>query len=256
MRDARDKKQKQPAEQRSPEQQKSSEQISLEQRLHDARLEAVVDFIPGIVHDLNNLLTTAVGNLQFYHLSRAEEDYRTLLEGLKKMMEMNEMLLAYSRGDKIEPRVHDLDHICGTVVRFTKNSLLHEGINLTLSYDEHPKLVYVNDTQLMQVYFNLIKNASEAIKGQGMIRITNRRRDDEIISTISDTGAGIPPEEISQIFTEGYTTKEEGNGIGLSSCKRIVEGYGGRIKVHSTAGIGTSFTICLPAHEEKEYGKS
>jgi two-component system NtrC family sensor kinase len=102
--------------------------------------------------------------------------------------------------------------------------------------------------ELNQVFMNLLVNASHAIKQNGEIRIVTARRDEQVVVEISDTGCGIPPENLSRIFETFFTTKEvgKGTGLGLSISSEIVKKHRGRIEVESTVGVGTTFRIWLP----------
>jgi len=95
---------------------------------------------------------------------------------------------------------------------------------------------------------NMMVNASQAIEGQGEIRIKTWEQDEHVRIAISDTGKGIPPELQAKVFDPGFTTKRAGlgTGLGLSICYKIAENHGGRIEVQSEVGRGTTFTIVLP----------
>ena len=106
--------------------------------------------------------------------------------------------------------------------------------------------------ELNQVFMNLLVNASHAIKQNGEIRISTARRDEHVLIEISDSGCGIPPENLGRIFETFFTTKEvgKGTGLGLSISSEIVKKHQGRIEVESTVGIGTTFRIWLPIGQE------
>jgi signal transduction histidine kinase len=106
--------------------------------------------------------------------------------------------------------------------------------------------------ELNQVFMNLLVNASHAIKQNGEIRISTARRDEHVLIEISDSGCGIPPENLGRIFETFFTTKEvgKGTGLGLSISSEIVKKHQGRIEVESTVGVGTTFRIWLPIGQE------
>ena len=95
---------------------------------------------------------------------------------------------------------------------------------------------------------NILVNASQAIEGQGEIRIRTWEQDGTVRIAFSDNGKGIPPEILPKVFDPGFTTKKAGlgTGLGLSICYRIIQDHGGRIEVESEVGRGTTFTIILP----------
>jgi two-component system NtrC family sensor kinase len=100
----------------------------------------------------------------------------------------------------------------------------------------------------------MLVNSSQAIEGEGEIRIRTWEEGETVRIAISDSGKGIPPELQSKVFEPGFTTKKAGlgTGLGLSICLRIVQDHGGRIELESEVGRGTTFTIVLPIQEAAE----
>lgn len=112
--------------------------------------------------------------------------------------------------------------------------------------------VSVDATSLRRVFDNLIKNAVEASPGEGTVTITVSQKDHEVEVTVADTGTGMPPEVLKEIFRPFYTTKPTGTGLGLSICKRIMELHDGTITVKSRVGDGSVFTVRLPMSTEAQ----
>ena len=113
--------------------------------------------------------------------------------------------------------------------------------------------LYGYPQQLNQVFMNLLINAAHAIENPGEITVRSWAQDDLLYVSISDTGQGIAPEVLPKIFEPFFTTKEvgQGTGLGLSITYDIVRKHGGEITVESEVGAGTTFTIRLPAGQEK-----
>ena len=139
---------------------------------------------------------------------------------------------------------------------------IHEGLDITLTmidheiknkisvnkeYGEIPEINCYPD-QLNQVFINVLMNAVQAIEKEGQITIKTYQANNNVIIEISDTGHGIPPENIDKIFNPGFTTRGVGvgTGLGLSICFNIIQKHQGQIKVESEVGKGTTFTIILP----------
>jgi signal transduction histidine kinase len=139
---------------------------------------------------------------------------------------------------------------------------IHEGIDSSLilvyhqiknriqvvkDYGELPEIECFPN-RLNQVFMNLLVNAGQAIPDKGVLTIKTYRDGDDIKVAISDTGIGIPPENLEKIFEPGFTTKGVGvgTGLGLSICGKIIQDHRGRIAVESEVGKGTTFTITLP----------
>ena len=110
--------------------------------------------------------------------------------------------------------------------------------------------IEADETQLKQVFMNLIRNALDAMPEGGCIELDIMREETQVIIQISDSGVGIPPENLERLFTLGFTTKPEGYGIGLFSIKTIINKHGGTIKTTSPPGSGATFTVTLPLRQK------
>jgi signal transduction histidine kinase len=108
-----------------------------------------------------------------------------------------------------------------------------------------------DSTQLQQVLVNLLKNAMQAMTTGGTLTLQTGETSDDVWVSVSDTGGGIPQEQINRIFEPFYTTKKKGTGLGLMIVQRIVRAHNGRIELESNVGRGTTFRIWLPLHERK-----
>jgi len=106
-------------------------------------------------------------------------------------------------------------------------------------------------TQLQQAFYNVVRNAVQAMRSGGILRVQTAADDAQISISFTDTGPGIPADRIGRIFEPYYTTKETGSGLGLMIVQRIVREHGGAIEVESHAGRGTTFRIKLPVHEKR-----
>jgi signal transduction histidine kinase len=104
---------------------------------------------------------------------------------------------------------------------------------------------------MQQVLVNLVKNAMHAMTRGGTLTLQTGEGADGVWVSVSDTGGGIPPEQINRIFEPFYTTKKRGTGLGLMIVQRIVRAHGGRIELESHVGRGTTFRIRLPLHERR-----
>ena len=109
----------------------------------------------------------------------------------------------------------------------------------------------IDPTQLQQVLVNLVKNAMHAMTRGGTLTLQTGESADGVWVSITDTGGGIPQEQINRIFEPFYTTKKSGTGLGLMIVQRIVRAHGGRIELESHVGRGTTFRVRLPLHERR-----
>jgi two-component system, sporulation sensor kinase E len=130
-------------------------------------------------------------------------------------------------------------------------------INKMIAYTDHSNNTYVliDPTQIKQALINLIQNALEAVSTEGEVHVsTYLGQEEDILSImIEDNGIGMKEEEMKQLLTPFFTTKENGIGLGLPICYRIIENHGGRLTYTSQEGEGTKFTVILPiatTHEQ------
>jgi signal transduction histidine kinase len=107
--------------------------------------------------------------------------------------------------------------------------------------------IQARGAELREALINLVLNAVDAMPQGGAITLETRHEGDWVVLSVSDTGTGIPPEVRRRIFEPFFTTKESGTGLGLSIVSGIISSYGGTIGVDSDCGVGTTFTIRLPA---------
>ncbi|WP_447984975.1 ATP-binding protein [Nitrospira sp. Nam74] len=188
---------------------------------------------------------------------KAKEEFEEILDELPSLLQESQ-----DGAERIRAIVLNLKEFSHTGEGAQKHANLNRCLQSTLKivsyelkykakvieqYGDIPEILCYPQ-ELNQVFMNLLVNASHAIKQNGEIRIVTARRDEQIMVEISDTGCGIPPENISRIFETFFTTKEvgKGTGLGLSISSEIVKKHQGRIEVQSTVGVGTTFRIWLP----------
>jgi signal transduction histidine kinase len=116
--------------------------------------------------------------------------------------------------------------------------------------DDLPTILGDSD-QIKQVFFNLIKNAMEAMQPNGSLRIIARRDDDYVYLQFVDTGSGISEEDLSKVFQAYYTTKKGGHGLGMMIVERIMRAHGGHINIESRKGAGTAITLQFPQQHRR-----
>jgi PAS domain S-box-containing protein len=109
----------------------------------------------------------------------------------------------------------------------------------------------IDPTQIQQVLVNLVKNAAQAMTTGGTLTLQTGENSDGVWVSVTDTGGGIPQEQLNRIFEPFYTTKKKGTGLGLMIVQRIIRAHNGRIELESNVGKGTTFRVWLPLHERK-----
>jgi signal transduction histidine kinase len=118
--------------------------------------------------------------------------------------------------------------------------------------DDRPCIVSGDPTQLRQVFTNLVKNALEAMKGEGTLSVTVAQSAGPVVVRFDDEGPGIPPDKVARVFEPFYTTREDGVGMGLAVSLRIITAHDGTIQAGSREGGGTTITVRLPSASQKE----
>ncbi|OGQ98576.1 MAG: hypothetical protein A2505_01890 [Deltaproteobacteria bacterium RIFOXYD12_FULL_55_16] len=173
------------------------------------------------------------------------------LDGVERVRKIVQNLKSFSRIDQSDYSLADINHCLDDTLNIIWNELKYK-CTVKKDYGDLPQ-TKCYPQQLNQVFMNLLVNAAQAIEGQGEIVITTRASETEITISISDSGGGIPQENLNRIFEPFFTTKEvgKGTGLGLSITYDIVtKKHGGRIEVASEPGKGTTFTVILPVITE------
>lgn len=174
-------------------------------------------------------------------ISMASERIKTIIQSLKN----------FARLDEAEFSEADLHEGMDNTLTLLQHDLKNR-VKVVKKYGRIPKL-YCNPGQINQVFMNIIRNASQAIKDCGTITIRTEKTDDNLIIRIADDGAGIKKESLERIFDPGFTTREGrvGMGLGLSISYNIVKNHGGEIVVKSQEDEGTEFIIKLPIRKRR-----
>lgn len=252
-----------------------TEKKRLEAQLFRAqRLESIGTLASGIAHDLNNILTPILAGAQLLPMKFPDVDERTrhLLEILevnaKRGADLVKQVLSFARGVEGKRINLQIRHLIVEVSKVLKETF-PKSIQVTTDLSKDLWVVSGDGTQIHQVLMNLCVNARDAMPNGGSLCICakNLYIDENyarmnleakvgpyIVITVTDTGLGIPEENLDRIFEPFFTTKEvgQGTGLGLSTVLGIIKSHGGFITVHSEKGVGTSFEVYLPAVEGVE----
>lgn len=209
--------------------------------------------VTGIAHEINNPLGGMQNCVRTLYLEGYDENvrrrYLPLLEkGLKRVDSVIRNLLDFAKEPQFNFSEHNLDEIILETLKLVEYKINENNLELKLDLNAG-KLQYILDlNHLQQVFLNIIINAIQAMPLDGILSIKSEERLDSLFIIISDTGMGIPEENLSKIFDPFFTTKDVGigTGLGLSVSYSIIKGLGGRIEVQSEVNKGTIFTIVIP----------
>lgn len=253
---------------------------SLEMQVAQAqKMESFGQLVGMVAHDFNNLLTAVVGycDLLLRRHGIGDPSFVDLIElknNVTTAIGVARQLLTISRRQPLNPKVIDATEA------FTENDhliarILGEKIRLVENYGQDLGYIRVDTVQLSQVLLNLAINARDAMNGEGTLTLAAHieslskpyhygadiiKPGDFVVISVSDTGCGIPPENLERIFEPFFSTKKNilnsGTGLGLAMVDSIVRQMGGFMKVHSEVGKGTTFEIYLPSYDNSENVKT
>ena len=144
-----------------------------------------------------------------------------------------------------------LNDVVEKTLGLLRPELDNRGLNISTKLARRISAAPLDATQMQQVLVNLIKNAMQAMTKGGSLTLQTGENDDGVWVSVTDSGGGIPQEQINRIFEPFYTTKKKGSGLGLMIVQRIVRSHNGRIELESHVGRGSTFRIWLPLHERK-----
>ena len=151
----------------------------------------------------------------------------------------------------LQMKLASLNEVVEKTLELLRPEIENRGVAVKTKLARHLTATPVDATQLQQVLVNLVKNAVQAMTTGGTLTLQTGENSDGVWVSVTDTGGGIPQEQINRIFEPFYTTKKKGSGLGLMIVQRIVRAHNGRIELDSNVGRGTTFRVWLPLHERK-----
>jgi PAS domain S-box-containing protein len=240
------------------------------QLMFSDRMASIGSLAAGVAHEINNPLTATVASLEFAvervtalaqqngsaELSELLELLQDANAGVQRVRTIVRDLKIFSRAEEDNRGPVDVQRVLDSSLRMAWNEIRHRA-QLVREYDAVPP-VEANESRLGQVFLNLIVNAVQCLpdgyadKNQICVR-TYLDSAGRVVAEVEDTGPGIPPEVLARLFTPFFTTKPRGvgTGLGLSICQRIVSSFGGEMRVRSSVGQGTCFSVVLLATQAR-----
>jgi len=225
------------------------------------KLAAIGEVAAHVAHEIRNPLVTIGGFARRIQRGCAPDDPGTrsvdiiigevarLEKILANVMDFSKPSAPWKRPTKINQIVEN------TCVLLTEEL---ESRSIGLTQELHPELplLMVDAEQIKQALLNILKNAMESIDTDGRITVATRPGDDRVRIDVADTGKGIPEEMIPSLFDPFFTMRPDGTGLGLAVTRKIIVDHGGDVEVRSRLGIGTTFTVSLPAQAARPAGGS
>jgi PAS domain S-box-containing protein len=207
-------------------------------------MEGANKLVSMVRHDLRGPLQTIqnAAYLMSRKLMGAEEFTKKINDSVVYAVRILDDLKVMMGPQELKKEKVDLNNL---LKQSLADAILTPGIKVEVEYSD-PVFAEVDSYKIRRVMDNLVKNAVEAMKDGGILRVNILESEGLAIINVGDTGLGIPLDVASKLFTPFYTTKQTGTGLGLAICKQVVEAHNGRIEFESLVGRGTVFKVTLP----------
>ncbi len=246
------------------------ENLALTDR-EDLQFDSLLYLIGSIAHEIKNPLSGIRGAAQILGRSARDAEAQECVDLLLRETDrLNAVLNSYLTMTR-RPVFHDVNihEVIEHALKVTEFPLKGKTVRITKSYDPSLPNIRGDESKLLQVFINLLKNALEAVEGARKkevsvsTRLSNEymviyegteadrkppkgKKQRWVVVTVQDSGKGIPRDEMKRVFLPFYTMKAGGSGLGLALSKKIVKDHGGLIRVKSERGMGATFSVCLP----------
>jgi two-component system NtrC family sensor kinase len=232
-----------------------------DQLIQSDKMAALGKMATGIAHEINNPLAIIgekagwMQDLLFDEEFKESENFKEYVTSVDKIEEHVERarkithnMLGFAR--RMEHHLDDVDinSVLNQTIELLQSHARTNNIEISKNFQSELPIIASDQSQLQQVFLNLINNAVDAVEKDGLIEVKTRKKDSRIVVAIKDNGPGIAEEHLNKVFDPFFTTKEtgKGTGLGLSVSYNIIEKLGGTIKVESKLSEGAVFTVKLP----------
>ena len=236
---------------------------ALQQQLVEAqRMAALGELVSTTTHEFNNVLMTILNyaKLGIRHKDEPSRDkaFTKILAAAQRAEKVTNSVLGLARNRKQEFAPTSLQDILAESLVLLEREMQKYRVMVRCEFAEVPQVRAIGN-QIQQVLLNLMTNARQAMPNGGelLLRIAHDEASNSVDLTVRDSGVGIPREQLPKIFDRFFSTKDGpdesgkgGTGVGLSTCKDIIDAHQGKFRVESTVGKGTAFTIRLPVFKQ------
>jgi len=240
---------------------------------HREQLEELGKLTGQLAHEIKNPLSTIKVNLKLVSeeleelssaesgeissgkinqgFARAIRKISVIQKETDRLEQILDGFLKYLDKAELQPRIVDINELVSDMIDFYAPQLYRNSIAVRQGLYNQPLICKIDPDMIKQVILNLMINAQQAMSDGGELMIRTDGNNENAVIQINDTGTGIKPDELPNIFNAYYSNRPQGSGLGLPTAKKIIEGHKGTIEVDSEAGKGTSFTIKLPIYQDK-----
>ncbi len=227
---------------------------------HLARVAALGEMAGSLAHEINQPLMAILSNARAAQRFLANEQpdlaelraiITDIVEDDKRAGEVINRLRGLLRKGEVQRRPVDVNNVVTDVLRLTRNELINRGVTATTELEANVPALLGDRVQLQQVLLNLVMNSCDAMDGatgvsQQIVVRTRIADESKVEVSVSDSGRGIPADDLERIFEPFVTSKQHGMGLGLSVCRRIIAAHGGRLWAESVDGRGATLRFALP----------
>jgi signal transduction histidine kinase len=225
--------------------------------IESERLKALTLLAAGVAHEIGNPLNAVTIHLQLMKRELADLEDSEMRQSLMELVEVSQrevrrldriitQFLRAIRPSLPDRRPVQMERLLDEILELMRHEIKNRRILVEREQPEQLPSVPADETQVKQAFFNIIKNAMQAMEDGGILKISIEVSPRFISICFTDNGPGISPENLGSIYEAYHTTKATGSGLGLMIVQRILRDHGGEIEISSTPQRGTSFTLNFP----------
>ena len=232
-----------------------------QETIDSERFSALTLLAAGVAHEVGNPLNSLDIHLQLMQRQIRKlpaksrpalgESVAVARGEVARLDQIITQFLLAIRPQPLDLRPANINHIVGETLSFLSAEIQARDILVESELDKNLPQIGLDSEQIKQAFYNVSRNAFQAMKSGGILRIRTFADETHANVSFSDTGGGISPENISRIFEPYFTTKSDGNGLGLLIVRRIVRAHGGEVVLESSPGRGLTLTIRLPLADRR-----
>ncbi|WP_051591270.1 PAS domain S-box protein [Bacillus sp. UNC438CL73TsuS30] len=229
-----------------------TERKRTEEVLHrQDKLAAVGQLAAGVAHEIRNPLTSMRGYAEFLQLDETDperlEFLNIILDEIERVNTIVEDFMVLAKPKAVELEEKNVVPVIKNVVSLLEFEARKKNVRLHFECNQEIIQIECDENRLKQVFLNFIKNGIEAMPNGGELHVKTLIHENNVQISIQDTGVGIPKEKLKNLGEPFFTTKKNGNGLGLMVSFKIIESHNGKVFVESEPNKGTTFNILLPA---------